>query len=232
MILRRFTKHITEQNWFAVGLDVIVVILGVYIGIYLGEASSERAIQQDVQEAVSVIKTQLEFDLENLDRIADYRTQKLEQPRKALALLSQKELDQIAFSNAIFESYRRVYTLFTKSSGYSGIKDTGYLSKINSTELQHTLANLYDSIYVRLNVINSESDDTVWDYSRTYILMYWSATDNTFIGDPDIARARLQNALERSLSNSAWYAEFLSQTVRPAIVDTLAAIKEYQTKEK
>ena len=26
MILRRFMKHVTAQNWFAVGLDVIVVI--------------------------------------------------------------------------------------------------------------------------------------------------------------------------------------------------------------
>ena len=36
MILRRFMKHVGSQNWFAVGLDVLVVIFGVYIGIYLG----------------------------------------------------------------------------------------------------------------------------------------------------------------------------------------------------
>jgi len=33
MIIRRFTKHITDQNWFAVILDMIVVIVGIYLGM-------------------------------------------------------------------------------------------------------------------------------------------------------------------------------------------------------
>jgi hypothetical protein len=33
MILRRFMKHITDQNWFAVGLDVLVVIVGIFLGL-------------------------------------------------------------------------------------------------------------------------------------------------------------------------------------------------------
>lgn len=37
MILRRFTKHITDQNWFAVGLDVLVVITGIFLGMQVSE---------------------------------------------------------------------------------------------------------------------------------------------------------------------------------------------------
>ena len=33
MILRRFTKHLSEQNWFAVWLDVIVVVVGIFLGM-------------------------------------------------------------------------------------------------------------------------------------------------------------------------------------------------------
>lgn len=33
MILRRFMKHVADQNWFAVGLDVIVVIVGIFLGL-------------------------------------------------------------------------------------------------------------------------------------------------------------------------------------------------------
>ncbi len=33
MILRRFMQHVREQNWFAVGLDVIVVIVGIFLGL-------------------------------------------------------------------------------------------------------------------------------------------------------------------------------------------------------
>ena len=33
MLLRRITKHIKEQNWFAVGIDFVIVVFGVFIGI-------------------------------------------------------------------------------------------------------------------------------------------------------------------------------------------------------
>ncbi len=48
MILRRFTKHITEQNWFAVGLDVIVVMVGIFLGMQVTEWNEERK-ERDVE---------------------------------------------------------------------------------------------------------------------------------------------------------------------------------------
>lgn len=33
MILRRLTKHVKDQNWFAVALDFLIVVVGVFIGI-------------------------------------------------------------------------------------------------------------------------------------------------------------------------------------------------------
>ena len=42
MILRRFIKHITDQNWFAVGLDVLVVITGIFLGMQVTEWNEDR----------------------------------------------------------------------------------------------------------------------------------------------------------------------------------------------
>jgi hypothetical protein len=33
MILRSVTKHVQEQNWFAVFIDFFIVVVGVFIGI-------------------------------------------------------------------------------------------------------------------------------------------------------------------------------------------------------
>lgn len=50
MILRRFMKHVTEQNWFAVVLDVIVVITGIFLGMQVTEWNEDRKEQaQEVQ---------------------------------------------------------------------------------------------------------------------------------------------------------------------------------------
>ena len=42
MILRRFMQHVKEQNWFAVGLDVIVVIVGIFLGMQVQQWYLER----------------------------------------------------------------------------------------------------------------------------------------------------------------------------------------------
>jgi len=33
MLLRRIAQHVKDQNWFAVGLDFVIVVVGVFIGI-------------------------------------------------------------------------------------------------------------------------------------------------------------------------------------------------------
>jgi len=33
MLLRSITKHVKDQNWFAVGLDFFIVVVGVFIGM-------------------------------------------------------------------------------------------------------------------------------------------------------------------------------------------------------
>ena len=44
MLLRRFTKHVTDQNWFAVCLDVIVVVLGIFLGMQVTEWNEDRKL--------------------------------------------------------------------------------------------------------------------------------------------------------------------------------------------
>ena len=57
MILRRLSRHVGEQNWFAVLLDFIIVVLGVYMGVLLGNwnsqslaSPSERAVLMQLHE--------------------------------------------------------------------------------------------------------------------------------------------------------------------------------------
>ena len=42
MLLRRVTKHIKEQNWFAVGIDFVIVVIGVFIGIQVANWNDVR----------------------------------------------------------------------------------------------------------------------------------------------------------------------------------------------
>lgn len=49
MLLRRVTQHVKQQNWFAVGVDFVIVVVGVFIGIQVSnwnEAQKEKAEEQ------------------------------------------------------------------------------------------------------------------------------------------------------------------------------------------
>lgn len=45
MILRRLTKHVNDQNWFAVAIDFVIVVFGVYAGLQVQEWSDRRALE-------------------------------------------------------------------------------------------------------------------------------------------------------------------------------------------
>ncbi|NNF58213.1 MAG: hypothetical protein HKN04_08215, partial [Rhodothermaceae bacterium] len=67
MILARLRRAIQEQNWFAVVLEIVIVVLGVVIGFQIsawGEARADRAQEQ-------VYLQQLAADLRATEALMD-----------------------------------------------------------------------------------------------------------------------------------------------------------------
>lgn len=67
MILRRITQHVKGQNWFAVILDFIIVVVGILIAFQLtnwNEAQTDRKresqILHQIAEAIEAIGVVLE----------------------------------------------------------------------------------------------------------------------------------------------------------------------------
>jgi hypothetical protein len=231
MILRRFMQHVNEQNWFAVWLDVLVVIFGVYIGIYLGEVAAERATRAEVHDALEVIRLQLEEDLKDADRIIAYRQEKLQQPERLQHVLADDDFDRESFGRDLSQAFSRLYTLFPKSSGYGTMRDRGYIAELDDLRLLEALAYLFDQVYVRHVVIADESDQNTFFFERNVIAVYWDIGEPGFVGDERVARARIRNSLFRLTAYSEWYVQFLSETLRPAITDALDAIEAYQARQ-
>ena len=82
MILRSVIHHVREQNWFAVGIDFVIVVVGVFIGIQVAnwnearrDRADEGAVLQSLHEEVSAAERLsariLEDRLDVLDRLAE-----------------------------------------------------------------------------------------------------------------------------------------------------------------
>jgi hypothetical protein len=51
MTLRRITKHVKDQNWFAVGLDFLIVVFGVFMGFQVqqwNEDFSDKVVEPNI----------------------------------------------------------------------------------------------------------------------------------------------------------------------------------------
>ena len=61
MLLRRISEHVRAQNWTAVTLDFMIVVVGVFIGIQVSNWNDDRSLR----ERERVYLEQLLIDLES-----------------------------------------------------------------------------------------------------------------------------------------------------------------------
>ena len=59
MLLRRITKHVKDQNWFAVGLDFFIVVTGIWVALMVGQWADERQQRSDLARAEADINTEI-----------------------------------------------------------------------------------------------------------------------------------------------------------------------------
>lgn len=67
MILRRITEHVKNQNWFAVGLDFLIVVIGVFIGIQVANWNAARADQDLADRYVTQLAGDIRSDIVDIE---------------------------------------------------------------------------------------------------------------------------------------------------------------------
>ena len=59
MLLRRITKHVKGQNWFAVGLDFIIVVAGILIALQITNWNEDQSARAKLDRVEQVLQTDL-----------------------------------------------------------------------------------------------------------------------------------------------------------------------------
>ena len=67
MLLRRITKHVKDQNWFAVGIDFWIVVIGVFFGIQIGNWNETRLDQVAYGQAYDRMVIEARNNIETLE---------------------------------------------------------------------------------------------------------------------------------------------------------------------
>ena len=74
MILRSVMKHVREQNWAAVGLDFLIVVVGVFIGIQVSNWNDARQSQDELASALGNVAQEISNTIDWRGRLVkDFR---------------------------------------------------------------------------------------------------------------------------------------------------------------
>jgi hypothetical protein len=91
MLLRRIKAHIEKENWFAVFVDFIIVVVGVFIGIQVANWNESKTFHDKETQLLKELKSEIEMGINSTRWRGDAYKQVTEAAVKSLAILSSKE---------------------------------------------------------------------------------------------------------------------------------------------
>lgn len=142
MILRRFTQHLKDQNWFAVGLDVIVVIVGIFLGMQVTEWNDKQKLRSEEVYFLQRLKQEVSENIERVSTGIEMRGSRLDNLRSDLDYLSGKPVkwtEDQAWCNGILSSH--IYINFSSPiPALQELTATGKLYSLSNANLRQELA--------------------------------------------------------------------------------------------
>jgi len=167
MILRRFTKHVTDQNWFAVGLDVIVVVVGIFLGMQVSNWNTTRLEEQKNKSYIERIREDLTENKKDFTQRKAYFNQVRMHSLAASETLnySAEKLGE-QFLIDIYQASQYMPRELGRDT-YDEILSIGALNSDSDRTVRKRLANFYRSIKAQL--VNIQSNVPYRDLIRGII---------------------------------------------------------------
>jgi len=145
MILRSVTKHVKDQNWFAVILDLVIVVFGVFIGLQVSNWNEQR-----VQDKVtSLLIQRLHDDLTNEHELMvnefDYFIVVKKYAIKALHGFRNE--DSVNDEQLVIAAYQasQASGVWSYRSAYNELIRTGNINLIKNERLKNLILGYYSS---------------------------------------------------------------------------------------
>ncbi len=143
MLARRIREHIGTHNWFAVSIDLVIVVLGVFLGTQVSNWNAERL----AHEAGDTYRARIVQDLETNRDDMQARTAYYEQVRAfGLQVLADLEgaqrLSDEAFLIAAYQA-TQIYPRPMNRATYDEVLASGAINTLGSAETRDRISNHY-----------------------------------------------------------------------------------------
>lgn len=146
MAVRRFRDHFAEKDWFAVGIDVLVVVLGVFLGLQANNWNENRLDRQRGDQYRQRLINDLDANEQDFRQRVAYYRQVHDLGYAALQDMRRSNSpDPVAFLN---EAFKASYILprSTRRATYQEIVSAGAMGSLGDESTRQKIMIYYSTL--------------------------------------------------------------------------------------
>jgi hypothetical protein len=185
VIRRRLVEHAKSQNWFAVSLDFLIVVVGVFLGIEAARWNQDRQDRQEERRYYGQLLVDLRADLETFAGAESRADRHDEAAQLVIDRLGGKAPPKASPGRMAMAIHQAgwVFIPYASRGTYNELVSTGNLRLLRNPELKSEIAAYYASF----------DENRQWDWLlRDQQSDYWSETAG--IVPRSVVRAALRDS--------------------------------------
>lgn len=155
MVVRRIREHVTQHNWFAVAIDLIIVVVGVFLGQQVSNWNVERLEEKQAGDYRVRLIDELDFNARQFALQRAYYLRAKDYGLQALASLNgSRPLSDRDFVVAAYQ-LTQVDLTHAKSGVYDEIATHGLIDRLGDAETQQLGSDFYLTVEVTQRIIDN-----------------------------------------------------------------------------
>ncbi|MEZ5972935.1 MAG: hypothetical protein R3C31_14085 [Hyphomonadaceae bacterium] len=151
MLLRRIIEHLRAQEWTAIAIDFVIVVVGVFVGLQVSNWNEARAERERSHEYLSRIRAELVVDTTELERHREFWQLVANEGYTAIRYAETGDRDGATDWELLrsFLHASQSWQFTFVDTTYSELRSAGELRLIPDAGLRTELADYYVSVAAR-----------------------------------------------------------------------------------
>jgi hypothetical protein len=145
VILRRLSQHLREQNWTAISIEFVLLVLGVFLGIQVANWNEQRADSARAQAYLVRLQDDFERDLFTIQRSEEYWRKVRDYGQQAIRYAETGETAGGSAWKTVLAFYQasQIQQWFAMDATYQEMRSSGELGLIHDQALRAAMSRYY-----------------------------------------------------------------------------------------
>lgn len=204
MLLRRIKAHIVKENWFAVLLDFVIVVVGILIAFQIDAWADRQAMQKAATASLTMLLDDLSKDIERLDVVAESQKIRVDAFQRVINALMEPEPNYQAIDDDINLGGDNTRTLLSRDTVYDTMEQEGQLLVL-PPDLRRKISATYGYDFPTLATAGLQMDDNQDEVDSRCIDVFWDWELGVPISESKEDMTRLRNCFTNLRAYSMWY---------------------------